>query len=241
MKWLTTLLLVIAAVLAGLLVYRRVSPAPLAGGTALVTPLQVPKLELVNDQGQATTLAASDGRLRLVFFGFVQCPDVCPTTLASLQNTYRALTPEQQRKIMVQFITVDPANDTPALVREYLNRFNPAFTGLTGKPGTIDEAAKALYVANIKPTSQSSSDTGTSTSDHSHHGAAAPSNASAPNAAVSDGAEANVSAPTAARIHGDEVRVITPAGQFVRVYLNQEALDGTLKRDLPELIRQYGS
>lgn len=241
MKWLTAFLLVVAAILAGLLVYRRVSPAPLAGGTALVTPLQVPALELVNDQGQATTLAASDGRLRLVFFGYVQCPDVCPITLASLQNTYRTLTPEQQRKIVVQFITVDPANDTPTLVREYLNRFNSAFTGLTGKPDTIDEAAKALYVANIKPSSNSTEKPAGSGSDHSHHGAAAPSNASALNVPGSDDAEAKVSAPTAARIHGDEVRVITPTGQFVRVYLNQEALDGTLKRDLPELIRQYGS
>lgn len=230
MKWLTTALLFIAAVLAALLLYRSLNPPALSGGTALDTPLPVPALALLNDQGQPTTLAYSDGRLRLVFFGYVRCPDVCPTTLASLKNTYAGLTQEQQKRVQVQFVTVDPAFDTPGVVREYLNHFDPAFTGLTGKPATIDEAAKALYVANVKPVP----------ADHSHHSAPA-SSTSTSDTSTSDDADAQVSAPTAARIHGDEVRVITPAGQFVRVYNNQEALDGTLKHDLPALIKQYGS
>lgn len=223
MKALTALLLVIAAILAGLLLYRTVLPPALVGGTALDQPVKLPALALVNDQGQNTTLAASDGRMRLIFFGYVRCPDVCPTTLAGLKATYGGLTPEQQKKVQIQFITVDPSFDTPQVVREYLHKFDDRFTGLTGKSSTIDEAAKALFVANVKPASMDSHTNHTGMGGHSSPGAA------------------QVSAPTAARIHGDEVRVVTPAGEFVRVYSNQEALDGTLKHDLAGLIRQYGS
>lgn len=219
MKWLTALLLCVAAILAGLLTYRSFTPQPLAGGTALDNPVTVPALQLVNDQGVATTLAASDGRLRLMFFGYVHCPDVCPATLASLKNTYEALRPEQQKQVQVQFVSVDPVVDTPPLVREYLNKFNTHFTGLTGKPDTIDQAAQALFVANVEPMP----------ADHSHHSGHTNHTASAD----------AVSASTAARIHGDEVRIINPAGQLVRVYTNAEALSGTLKADLPALIKQY--
>lgn len=225
MKWLTAFLLLLAALLAGALVYRNVAPRPLAGGTALENPVKVPALPLLSDQGQKTTLAASDGRMRLLFFGFVHCPDVCPVTLASLKNTYAQLSPEQRERVQVQFVTVDPANDTPALVREYLDKFNPAFTGLTGDDANINEAAKSLYAANVAPTPPADA--------HAHHGGAA---GSAPGAG-----DDNVSAAVAGRIHGDEVRVITPAGEFVRFYNNREAIDGTLQKDLPALIRAYGS
>lgn len=219
MKWLTTVFLVIAAVLAGLLLYRNVGPKPLLGGTALDTPIKVPALKLVNANGENTTLAASDGRLRLMFFGFVHCPDVCPATLASLKNTYAGLSPEQQKQVQVQFITVDPVVDTPQLVREYLDKFNPNFTGLTGNPETINEAAKALFVANIPPPPM-----------NMHHGTPGGDTSS----------DDQVSAAEAGRIHGDQVSIITPAGEFVRVYNNSEAVDGTLQKDLPGLIKQYG-
>ncbi len=231
MKWLTAFLLLLAALLAGALVYRSVAPRPLAGGTALDNPVKVPALPLLNDQGKPTTLAASDGRMRLLFFGYVHCPDVCPITLASLKNTYAALTPQQRERVQVQFVTVDPANDTPALVREYLDKFNPAFTGLTGDDANINEAAKSLYAANVAPTPLADA--------HAHHGGAAATQES--DHADADHGDDNVSAAVAGRIHGDEVRVITPKGEFVRVYNNQEAIDGTLQKDLPTLIRAYGS
>ncbi|MFC5848760.1 SCO family protein [Deinococcus petrolearius] len=218
-RWLTAALLLVAALLGGLLAYRSFVSQPLSGGTALDTPLRVPALQLVSDRARPTTLAASDGRLRLVFFGFVHCPDVCPATLASLKGTYDTLTPEQRAKLQVQLVSVDPVVDTPALLREYLDKFDPAFTGLTGQPATIDEAARTLFVSNIAPQA----------ADHSAHTGGA-----------ADHSDDNVSAPAAARIHGDEVRVITPQGDFVRVYDNEETIDGTLRRDLPALIAQYG-
>lgn len=218
MKWLTATLLVIAAVLAALLVLRAFNPPALTGGTALDTPLAVPATSLVNDRGQATTLAASDGRLRLVFFGYARCPDVCPLTLSNLSRVYKTLTPEQKKRVQVQLVSVDPVYDTPNVLREYLDKFDADFTGLTGTPTNIDAAARALFVSNVveEPADHSGHET------HSDHDQNAP-----------------VSALAAARIHGDEVRIIDPQGQFVRVYNNSEAMDGTLERDLPGLIRTY--
>lgn len=226
MKWLTYVLLLIAAVLGGLLLAKQFTRPALMGGTSLDVPVKLPALPLVNDAGAATTLAASDGRMRLLFFGYVHCPDVCPATLASLKNTYATLSPEQQKRVQVQFITVDPANDTPQLVREYLNKFDARFTGLTGESQTIDKAAEALYVANIKPASEM---------NHAHHAAAQ----TGTNHSTTH-ADDQVSAAQAGRIHGDEVRIISPAGEFVRVYNNLEVINGTLQKDLPALIANYG-
>lgn len=227
MKWLTAALLVIAAVLGGLLLQRSAGAAPL-GGTSLDTPVKLPATALVSDRGAPTTLAASDGRLRLMFFGFVHCPDVCPATLASLKNTYVKLPAEDKKKLQVQFVTVDPQNDTPQLVREYLDRFDPAFTGLTGTSENIDAAAKAMFVGVIKPPPAAE--------DHSAHGGTASPAQNPPQSAE----ELGVSATQAAIIHGDQVSVINPAGEFVRVYNNQEVIEGTLERDLPQLLRDYG-
>lgn len=220
MKWLTAALLVIAAVLAALLLLRAANPPALAGGTALDTPLPVPATPLVDDRGQATTLAASDGRLRLMFFGYARCPDVCPLTLSNLSRVYKTLTPEQKKRVQVQLVSVDPVYDTPNVLREYLDKFDADFTGLTGTPANIDAAARALFVSNVveEPAGHG---------DHTAHS--------------EQGQDAPVSAPAAARIHGDEVRIIDPQGRFVRVYNNAEAMDGTLERDLPGLIRDYGN
>ncbi|QFP76105.1 SCO family protein [Deinococcus sp. AJ005] len=226
MKWLTGVLLVVAAILGGLLFARQASPS-VTGGEALDNPVTLPALRLVDDQDTATTLAKGDGRMRLVFYGFVRCPDVCPATLASLKNSYETLKPEQQKKLQIQFITVDPGFDTPKVVRAYLDRFDPAFTGLTGQADTIDEAARDMFVANVKPQP-------TMVMDHSAHTAT-------PDAKGAGNAEAaGATATEAARIHGDQVSVVNSQGQFVRVYTNSEVIGGELQQDLPGLLRMYG-
>ncbi|CAM4007806.1 SCO family protein [Deinococcus frigens] len=226
MKWLTGILLGIAAILGGLLFARGASPS-VTGGEALDNPATLPALGLVDDRGQTTTLAHGDGRLRLVFYGFVRCPDVCPATLASLKNSYGTLKPQQQQKLQIQFITVDPQFDTPEVMRAYLDRFDPAFTGLTGRATTIDEAARDMFVANVKPQPVMAM-------DHSTH-MAPPSGQGADNAEA-----AGAGASEAARIHGDQVSVVNTAGQFVRVYTNSEVIGGALQQDLPGLIQMYG-
>jgi protein SCO1/2 len=235
MKWLTAALLALAAVLGGLLLSRTLFPTP-AGGTVLDAPVTLPALRLINDRGEAATLDDSGGKLRLVFYGFVRCPDVCPATLAGLKNTYAALTPQQRERVQVQLITVDPAFDRPAVLREYLDQFDPAFTGLTGEEATIDEAARVMFVANVKPPPAQAQ----STERSAHTAGASSAGDSGSGSGAANAEAAGAGATQAARLHGDQVSVVDAKGRFVRVYGNGEVLTGQLTRDLPGLLRLHG-
>ena len=114
MKWLTAALLSVAAVLAGLLLYRNAEAQDLHG-TALDTPRQVTPLRLTRDDGQVAALGGAAPQVRLVFFGFTRCPDVCPITLGLLANTYQRLSPAQQQEVQVQLVSVDPQHDSPSV------------------------------------------------------------------------------------------------------------------------------
>lgn len=223
MKWLTAALLTVAAVMAGLLVFRQFTPPDL-GGEALDAPLPLPALNLVNERGAPTPLNQADGRVRLVFFGYTRCPDVCPATLTNLKTTFAGLEPELKRKLQVQFVTVDPEHDTPNVVRDYLARFDTTFTGLTGKAETIDEAARQMFVGNVKPLPAE---------EHSQHAGHDMGSAPGGDEVQPGGAQ------VAARIHGDQVSVVDGQGRMVRIYGNDAVIGGTLERDLPGLVRAY--
>lgn len=227
-KWLTAALLCIAAVLAGLLFFRQASPQP-QYGTALDAPKPLPTLALVNDAGQPAMLNDSQGKLRLVFYGFVRCPDVCPATLAVLARAMSDLPPELREKVNVQMISVDPEFDQPNILREYLNKFDPQFTGLTGDTATIDKAAQDMFVGISRPAPAT---------DHSAHMHGAEASATA---ASDSSTEADPATDTsAAMLHGDQVSVVDTGGNFVRVYGNQSVIGGELAADLPALVAQYG-
>jgi protein SCO1 len=121
-------------------------PAPALTGTLLQEPPLVGDLELVAADGRPVTLAevGGDASLTLVFFGFTNCPDVCPITMARLAKIYDTLAdPADVRVVM---ITVDPEVDTPEIVGRYAAAFHPAFVGLGGDTGQIAVAARAFYV-----------------------------------------------------------------------------------------------
>jgi len=98
---------------------------------------------LTDHLGQPRTLADYRGKVVVVFFGFTQCPDVCPTTLAEMAQALRELGPRAER-VQVLFVTVDPERDTPAALKQYLASFDPRIVGLTGHPTDIAAAADAL-------------------------------------------------------------------------------------------------
>jgi len=81
----------------------------------------------------------------VVFFGFTHCPDACPTTLAELATVAQSLGPEANR-LQVLVVTVDPARDTPQVLRQYVSSFNPGFLGLTGTADEISATAKEFKV-----------------------------------------------------------------------------------------------
>lgn len=121
-------------------------PPPEFAGTALQNPPDVGGVELVHvDRGATTLLEATEGAaVTLVFFGFTQCPDVCPITMARLAKIHTDLgEPDDVRVVMV---TVDPETDTPDVIARYAAGFHPDFVGLGGSNPQIAVAARAFYV-----------------------------------------------------------------------------------------------
>ena len=100
---------------------------------------------LIDHHGKPRTLADFKGKAVLVFFGFMNCPDVCPTTMAEMANVMQQLGP-QAEKVQVLFITVDPERDTPELLAKYVPAFDPRFIGLTGDKAAIEKVAKEFKV-----------------------------------------------------------------------------------------------
>lgn len=118
-------------------------PPPLAGAT-LGGPFS-----LVDQSGKAVTDRDFAGRYRAIYFGYSFCPDVCPTDLQTLMQGYRIFataSPQLAAKLVPIFITVDPARDTPVVMKQYTAAFGAQLVGLTGSEAQVAAAAK-LYGA----------------------------------------------------------------------------------------------
>ena len=102
-------------------------------------------LALTDAGGQARTLADYKGKVVLVFFGYTQCPDVCPTTMAELAEIKRQLGADGAR-VQGIFVTVDPERDSAPLLKAYMANFGPDMVGLRGTPDEIKAAAKEFKV-----------------------------------------------------------------------------------------------
>jgi protein SCO1 len=100
---------------------------------------------LKDPDGRTRTLADFHGKDVVVFFGYTQCPDVCPATLATLAEAMKRLGPDADR-VQVLFITVDPDRDTPALLKQYVPAFDPRFLGLYGDADATARTAKEFKV-----------------------------------------------------------------------------------------------
>lgn len=92
------------------------------------------------------SLARQRGRLGLIYFGYTYCPDICPTTLSALTAGMALLTPEERASLALFFISVDPARDTPAHLKTYVEFFDSGIIGVTGTPGELAEVARRYGV-----------------------------------------------------------------------------------------------
>jgi protein SCO1/2 len=101
---------------------------------------------LTDMNGVPRTLADYRGKAVMLYFGFVQCPDVCPTALTRAAEVLRLIGPEAAQRVQLLFVTVDPERDTPELLREYMGAFDPSFMALTGSMDEIKAAADAFRV-----------------------------------------------------------------------------------------------
>lgn len=101
---------------------------------------------LTDMNGVPRTLADYRGKAVMLYFGFVQCPDVCPTALARASEVLQLVGPEAAQRVQLLFVTVDPERDTPELLREYMGAFDPSFVALTGSMEQIKATADAFRV-----------------------------------------------------------------------------------------------
>ena len=106
-------------------------------------------LSLTDQNGQRRTLADFKGKVTVVFFGFTQCPDVCPTTMAELAQVKASLGKDGDR-VQGVFITVDPERDTAESLKTYMKGFDPSFVALRGSPEEIAATAKEFKVFYAK-------------------------------------------------------------------------------------------
>lgn len=107
---------------------------------------QVDDAVLTSAQGDAVVWGALKGAPRAVFFGFTHCPEICPTTLNDLSGAITRLG-ETAAPLRVDFVSVDPARDTTALLKGYVGHFGPQFRGYTGSEEEIARLARAYRAA----------------------------------------------------------------------------------------------
>ncbi len=127
-------LLLIGAVAAG--VYFFSEPASFRGTTYAEPYPVAPEIELRHADGSLLRLSDMRGKVVMVFFGYTSCPDVCPTTMAELNQALGEMG-EQADQVQVLYVTVDPDRDTPERVQEYVSHFNSGFIGLSGSEAEL--------------------------------------------------------------------------------------------------------
>jgi cytochrome oxidase Cu insertion factor (SCO1/SenC/PrrC family) len=141
------LLLVLAGVaylFRGLLL-AHFNPASVTSGTALVGG----PFTLTDQDGKPRSDTEFRGKLMLIYFGYTYCPDVCPTTLATMTDALEKLG-DKAARVQPIFITIDPERDSPPVMKRYVANFSPRLVGLTGSPAQIAAVARAYRVYYAK-------------------------------------------------------------------------------------------
>jgi protein SCO1/2 len=121
-------------------------PPPLSQSSA---PSVSTSFLLTDHNGVAVTEKSWPGKYLMVFFGFTHCPDICPTAMEKFSTALDKLGADAS-KVQVLFITVDPARDNAAAMKEYLSNYNPAITGLTGTEDQVKSAIAGFKVYAAK-------------------------------------------------------------------------------------------
>jgi protein SCO1/2 len=133
--------------------------APDAGPPPLEGARMGGAFSLINQDGKTTTEKDFAGKYRLIYFGYTFCPDICPVDAQLMGQALTLLEKEDRAraaKLVPIFISVDPARDTPTVVKQFVSNFHPRMVGLTGSVAQIDEMAQRYGVAFMreKPNAQ---------------------------------------------------------------------------------------
>lgn len=141
-----TLTLTLAFAATGLMLAAcgtREPPFALQSVRGLLPQLQ---FNLTDQDNRAVTAADYRGKIVLLYFGYTNCPDACPTTLTTLADVMRRLGPSAS-KMRVLFVSVDPQRDTASVLKRYVAFFGPQFVGLRGDDGELTELSKRYRIA----------------------------------------------------------------------------------------------
>lgn len=134
-------IVVFMALMVGAFVNRMLQPSLLTddqlrlnGAYLLPTPRILEPIDLLDKNGKVFSLAQLKGQWSFVFFGFTHCPDVCPATLAVMRQFHEFMQENYtDEKYQVVLVTVDPARDTPEILKPYVEYFDPSFVAVTGE------------------------------------------------------------------------------------------------------------
>lgn len=147
---------IVAAIGAGVFSLAMLNPQPLAAhGTAanvaVTAPAPAKHLSFTDHRGRAVSEGDFAGKFMLVYFGYTNCPDICPTDLQVLGRAMDALG-AAGKNVQPIFIAIDPQRDTPKVLADYVGHFHPRLIGLTGTKAQISAAARAYDVHAEKVT-----------------------------------------------------------------------------------------
>lgn len=153
-------LAVVAVIFLGLPGANRAPQGMVVNTDGSFQPFPAPRLMLETVDGAAFTNDDLDGEISVVFFGFTNCPDVCPITLWNLTQAAEELE-EEGLGFRTLFVTVDPARDTPEVLRSYMNRYHASMVALRGEEEVVHRTARdwGIHVAFVDP----------SVDPHAHH------------------------------------------------------------------------
>ncbi|MGY5123451.1 SCO family protein [Streptomyces nigrescens] len=139
--------------------------AEVSGGTSaksiitLDSPMAKPDLVLTDTHGAKYDLPEkTKGHPTLIYFGYTNCPDVCPLTMANIAVAVKQLPKAEQKDLRVVFVTSDPERDTSAALKKWLGGINKDFTGLTGTFDTIQAGARSVNIGIEKPVKKKNGD-----------------------------------------------------------------------------------
>ncbi len=139
-------------------------------GVRLERPLPKPDVVLTDTEGEPFALREeTEGAVTLLFFGYTNCPDVCPAQMANLGAVYGDLPPGLRESVEVVFVTADPERDGPERIREWLDGFHESFVGLRGPPGKVDSLQRSL---GLQPGVRTDDETGVAGAYAVEHGSA---------------------------------------------------------------------
>lgn len=136
----------ILVLLVGVVAIFAITNKPSFRGSLISPPWTAPEIKLTDHNGQPFTMSGQRGKVVLLYFGYVNCPDECPLTMAHLKLARESLG-DRAKDVQVIMVSTDPARDTPQALKEFMGHFDPSFLGLTGTPSELQKTWSDYGVA----------------------------------------------------------------------------------------------